>query len=121
MHLLTITYGGRVEAAASARGMFLCLRLALRPVEDPERTLVIYMGAYAGDVLRGELPGPYSDEQARQYARVALIPEELLEHDLPDLERTARALQIPASELRQARVEHDQSLRTRRITPQARR
>jgi len=107
MTLVTITYGGRVVAAASARRMFLCERLALRPVADPERTFVIYMGAYAGDVLRGELPGPYSDEQARQYARAALIPGELLEHHLPNLERTARTLQIPASELRQARAEHD--------------
>jgi len=64
------------------------------------------MAAYAGDVLRGELAGPYSDEQARRYARAALIPGELLEHDLPDPELTARALRIPVTELRQARAEH---------------
>ena len=58
MNLQTITYRGRVVAAASARRMYLCERLALKPVEDSERTFVIYMSAYAGDVLRGELPGP---------------------------------------------------------------
>lgn len=65
---------------------------------------MIYMGFYAADVLRGELAGPYSDEQARRYARVALIPGELLEHDLCHLEDTARALHVPVSELRQARA-----------------
>lgn len=119
MTLQTITYRGRVVAVASARRMFLCERLALRPIEDPERTFVIYMAAYAGDVLRGELPGPYSDEHARRYARAALIPEELVEHNLPDLERTARALQIPTSELRHARAEHNPPHPTHRSTPGA--
>lgn len=50
---------------------------------------------------RGRLGGPYSQEQARRYARVALIPGELLEPDLPCLEDTARAL-ARAGELRQA-------------------
>lgn len=98
-----IVFGGRelptnvTQAATDA--------LASRPVDDPERTFVIYMGVYAADVLRGELPSPYSDAQARRYARVALIPGELLEHDLPCLEDTARALHVPISELRQARAE----------------
>jgi hypothetical protein len=68
---------------------------------------VIYMGLFAADVLRGVLPGPYSDERARSYARAALIPGELLERDLPHLERTARALPVPAEELRQAQAEHE--------------
>ena len=101
----TITYRGQTVAAATVRGLFLCDRLASRPIDDPERTFVIYMGVYAADVLRDELAGPYSDEQARRYARVALIPGELLEHDLCHLEDTARALHVPVSELRQARAE----------------
>lgn len=105
MRMQTITYRGQTVAAATVRGLFLCPRVASRPVGDPERTFVIYMGVYAADVLRGELPGPYSDEQARRYARVALIPGELLEHDLSCLEGTARALHVPVSELRQARAE----------------
>jgi len=105
MTMQTITYRGQTVAAATVRGLFLCPRLASRPIDDPERTFVIYMGVYAADVLRGELPGPYSDEQARRYARVALIPGELLEHDLCHLEDTARALHVSVSELRQARAE----------------
>jgi hypothetical protein len=106
MELQTIYYAGRLAACASATRLFLCHRLAHRPLDDPERTFAIYMGAYAADVLRGELPGPYTDERARQYARAALIAGELLEHDLPALERTARALNVPASELRAAGGEH---------------
>jgi hypothetical protein len=81
--------------------------LESRPVGDPERTFVMFMCAYAGDVLRGELPGPYSDDQARRYARAALIPEELLEpgRQTPRRERlaaTAEALGVPAAELEYA-------------------
>jgi hypothetical protein len=41
-------------------------------------------------VLRGELPGPYIDENA-QYARAAPIPGELVEGPLVDAERAACA------------------------------
>ena len=60
---------------------------------------MIYMCAYAGDVLRGELPGPYSDRDAVRYARAALIPERLLHRSGLDVERVAQAFGIPAQEL----------------------
>jgi hypothetical protein len=107
MWIQSITYRGRLVAGATERGLFLCGRLASRPVSDPERTFVIYMALFAADVLRGVLPGLYTDERARRYARAALIPGELLEHDLPHLNATARALPVPAEELRQARTEHE--------------
>jgi hypothetical protein len=66
---------------------------------------VIYMCAYAGDVLRGELPGPYSDRDAVRYARAALIPERLLHRSGLDVERVAQAFGIPAQELGAARDE----------------
>jgi hypothetical protein len=64
------------------------------------------MCAYAGDVLSGTLLGPYSDEDARRYARACLIPAELLERSGLDAERAARALNVPPLELRAARAEH---------------
>jgi hypothetical protein len=64
---------------------------------------VIYMCAYAGDVLRGELPGPYSDRDAVRYARAALIPQRLLHQPGLDVERVAQAFGILASELDAAR------------------
>ena len=42
------------------------------------------MCAYAGDILSGVLPGPYTDDDARRYARACLVPLELLER--PELD-----------------------------------
>jgi hypothetical protein len=47
------------------------------PAGDPLLTFVLYMCAYARDVHTGELPGPYTDHDARRFARAALVPEEL--------------------------------------------
>jgi hypothetical protein len=53
---------------------------------------VIVMYAYAGDVLAGVLPGPYSDEDTRRYARECLVPLELLERSELDVDRAVQAL-----------------------------
>ena len=74
MRIQAISYRGRLVAGATVRGLFLCGRLSGRPVDDPERTFVIYMALFAADVLRGVLPGPYTERRARRYARAALIP-----------------------------------------------
>jgi hypothetical protein len=66
---------------------------------------VIYMCAYAGDVLRQERPGPYSYRNAIRYARAALIPDRLLDRPGLDVERVAQAFGIPAQELAAARDE----------------
>lgn len=63
------------------------------------------MAAYAADVLRGQLPGPYSEERACHFARGTLIPEELLERHGVNVPRAARALGIPGEELEHARRE----------------
>lgn len=97
--LQPVSYRGRLVACATAQRCILCDELARRPVADPERTFVIFMCAYAGDVLRGELPGPYTDHNARTYARAALIPGELLERPCVNALRTSLALGIPLWEL----------------------
>jgi hypothetical protein len=106
MTIQAIRYRGRTVAAATRTRFVLGETLDRRPISDPERTFVIFMCAYAGDVLAGVLPGPYSDEDARRYARACLVPTELLERGKLDVERAARALQLPACELRAARAEH---------------
>lgn len=68
-----VHYGGRLAAIACRDRFLLIDELASRDVEDPERTFVIFMCAYAGDVLNGRLPGPYSELDARIYARCCLI------------------------------------------------
>ncbi len=62
------------------------------------------MCAYAHEVLTGQLPGPYTDHNARRFARAALVPDELADlgritHTHRNLQQTARALQLPAAEL----------------------
>ena len=109
MTIQAITYRGRTVAAATRERFFLAEEIERRPSGDPERTFVIFMCAYAGDVLAGVLPGPYADEDARRYARACLVPGELLERPGLDVDRAARALQIPVDELRAARAEHFQS------------
>jgi hypothetical protein len=100
-----ITYRSRVVAAAGHGRFWLSPEIARCPPGEPERTFVIYMCAYAGDVLRGELPGPYSDHDAVRYARAALIPERLLHRPGLDVERVAQAFGIPAQDLAAARDE----------------
>ena len=101
MTLQPINYQGRLVACATAQRWILCGELDARPPGDPERTFVIYMCAYAGAVLRGQLPGPYTDHRARAYARAALIPDELLERPCPNPQRTSIALGVPLWELAQ--------------------
>ncbi len=105
MTIQPITYRGRTVAAATRRRFFLADELEQGPVTDPDRTFVIFMCAYAADVLAGVLPGPYRDDDARRYARYCLLTPgvgELLERDHLDIPRAARALRMPADELRVA-------------------
>jgi hypothetical protein len=60
MTIQPITYRGRTIAAATRSRFFLADALDQRPAGDPELTFVIFMCAYAGDVLSGILPGPYT-------------------------------------------------------------
>jgi hypothetical protein len=62
MTLQAITYRGRLAAAGRRQRFFLAEQLERRPPGDPERTFVVLMCAYAGQVLRGELAGPYRDD-----------------------------------------------------------
>lgn len=106
MTIQPITYRGRTVAAATRSRFFLCDALARRPCGDPERTFVIFMCAYAVEVLSGVLPGPYRTRDAHRYARACPIPAELLERPELDVHRVARALEIPAGELLAADAEH---------------
>jgi hypothetical protein len=104
MRFQTITYRGRYVACATATRFFLADDLDRLPAGDPVLTFVVYMCAYAHDVLTGEVPGPYTDHDARQFARAALVPEELADldriaHTHRNLQRTARALKLPVAEL----------------------
>ena len=62
------------------------------------------MCAYAHEVLVDQLLGPYTDHNALRFARAALVPEELADpdrvaHTHRNLQQTAHALKLPATEL----------------------
>ena len=106
MDIQPITYRGRTVAACTRERIFLADALEHRPAGDPELTFVLYTCAYAGDIARGVLPGPYTDADARDYARACLIPAELLERPTLDVGNAAGALGVPADELQAAREQH---------------
>jgi hypothetical protein len=58
-------------------------------------------------IARGLPPSPFDAEDACRYARAFLIPGEVLEREVLDVDRTAAALGVPADELRAARAGHD--------------
>lgn len=104
MRVQLIRYRGRIVAWASATRFGLADDLAHLANGDPELTFVLLMCAYARDVINGRLPGPYTDDHARAYARAALIPAELLERPISNPTRTALALKIPVDELLHAQA-----------------
>lgn len=105
--LQAITYRGRTAAAASPTRFFLADQLARLPGDHPDVVFVTYMCRCAADILTGRLPGPYTDEKARAYARGALITREHLERGAPAGDaRLAQGLGVPLAELHAARADH---------------
>jgi hypothetical protein len=94
-----IIYDGRIAAIATAQRIQYAEHLRERPYEDPERQFVGLMAAYAGDVCRGTVTVPYTDEDARKYAGQITIPEGLRDHPVPNPRQTASELGIPLAEL----------------------
>src|SRR5690349_21636559 len=71
--LVPIEYDGELVALVSAeRVHIISPRLAARPAGDPELRFVAYMCLCCGEVLRGNLPGPYTQELGELWARQAV-------------------------------------------------
>ena len=102
-----ITHRGRTVAVPGTQRFWLAEDLHQLPADHPEVVWAVWMALCARDVLRGQLPGPYSDCAARAYAAAALIPAELLERGAPaGDQRLAHSLGVPIDELRAARTHH---------------
>jgi hypothetical protein len=95
-----VTYNGQIIGVCTARRMHLTYIPPADAAETPAR-LFIAMCLYAGGILNGDRPGPYRDDDARSWARRALIPSELLEapHTI-DQRETAHWLGVPEEEVR---------------------
>lgn len=73
----------------------------------PHRS-VVHCKHAARDILTGDLPGPYSDQRARTFARLALVdPAAYQTHQRKPDDQLARLLKLPAIEI--AHVRHDQA------------
>ena len=99
----TIRYRGRIAATVTPTRFFPPIGCCGYRPAIPTLTFVVFMCFYAADVLNGELRGPYRDCDARLFARLALIPGELVERPVLNVEHVAAALGIPARALHAAR------------------
>jgi hypothetical protein len=74
--LVPIEYRGNLVALVSARRVHIVAPwLRTRPAGDPELRFVAYMCLCCGEVLRGGLPGPYTDELGEEWATHAMAGE----------------------------------------------
>lgn len=106
MQTITITYDSRTVALASHERFWLSAHIEALPAGDPTTRLVTYMALFARDVLTGELPGPYSDERARSFARLALVePVAYHAHRRHRDRELAAALGLPIAEIPAVRRE----------------
>jgi hypothetical protein len=70
--LVPIEYRGTLVALVSARRVHIVDPvLRARPTGDPELRFVAFMCLCCGEVLRGRLPGPYTNELGEAWARLA--------------------------------------------------
>ena len=72
MDTITLTYHGQTVALAARERFWLAAHIEALPASHPDKRHVCFMALYARDVLTGDLPGPYSDDDADRFARLAL-------------------------------------------------
>ena len=75
MDTITLSYQGQTVALAARARFWLVAHIELLPAGHPDKRHVCFMALYARDVLTGDLPGPYNDEDADRFARLALVPD----------------------------------------------
>ncbi len=70
MDTITITQDGRTVALAGRERFWLAAHIQALPDHHPHRRHVCFMAVYARDVLTGDMPGPYTDTDADQFAHL---------------------------------------------------
>ena len=73
---ILVSYEGQPVATVGARRVHLSAHIAALPDGDPRLRFVTIMCAYALDVAQDAVAGPYTDSDARAFARAALISDE---------------------------------------------
>ena len=85
MDTITLSYQGQTVALAARARFWLAAHIEALPAGHPDKRHVCFMALYARDVLTGDLPGPYNDDDADRFARLGARARR--QH-----ERTAREL-----------------------------
>lgn len=94
-----VVYREEIVAMVSSAGLHLTAELQARPENDGYRRMALRMAQYALAACRGQLDVPYTDEDARMFARKILLPRELQERKLPNPSQTAIQIGVPIHEL----------------------
>lgn len=71
-HSTMVRYRGDIVAIVTPRLIVFTGPLADLDRSHPDVRFVYVMGVYAGHVLAGDLPGPYTDQDAETFARTFL-------------------------------------------------
>ena len=72
MDTITLTHQDRPAALAAPTRFWLAAHIEALPAGHPHKIHVCFMALYAREILTGEMPGPYHDEDAERFARLAL-------------------------------------------------
>ena len=71
-----VMYRGEIAAIVGGRRFYLSPQFDDLQLDDPLVVFVSFMASYALQVKDGSAPGPYSDERAELFARLALMDDD---------------------------------------------
>jgi hypothetical protein len=74
-----IQYEGQIAAIATARRAYLAPEIERLPDGHPDKRFVACMVLYAMEVQRGQLPGPFRQDEAEAFALAATTMPEVAE------------------------------------------
>src|ERR671916_605488 len=107
MDTITLTHQGQAVALAAPQRLWFAAHIEALPDGHPRKRLVIFMALYAREILTGKIPGPYSDEDAERFARLALVDADVIaRHPRASTAQLARLLGIPHDQLTTFLHEH---------------
>jgi hypothetical protein len=100
MDTITLTHQGHTVALAAAHRLWFAAHIEALPDGHPRKRLVVFMALYAREILTGKIPGPYRDEDAECFARLALIDADVIKrHPRASTAQLAQLLGIPHDQL----------------------
>ncbi len=110
MQTIALTYDNRTVALAGRNRYWLAAHVEALPDGHPTKRVVAFMALFARDILNEQLPGPYTNERALQFARLALAdPAVYAAHRRCTDAELAAALRLPVGEI--PAVRQDQARR----------